>query len=376
MPVRILVVAGTRPEAIKLAPVILALRERAQEFEVCVCATAQHREMLDGALALFGIEPDFDLDLMRPDQSLAQLTAGLFAGLDGVLDSVRPDWVVVQGDTTSTLVASLAAFYRRIAVAHVEAGLRTGDRLAPFPEEINRRVVDLVADLYLAPTPRAAERLCAEGVDPTRIRVTGNTGIDALQRVLAQPYDAESGPLAGLPRGARLLLVTAHRRESLGAPLARICRAVREVAQAHAPRAHVVWPVHPNPRVAGAVREALADAPGVHVLPPLGYRDFAQLVARCALVLSDSGGLQEEGPSLGRPVLILRDATERSEAIEAGCARLVGTDPPTIAKQVERLLCDPRAYAQMARPTDVFGDGRAAQRICEALIESSRGVRP
>jgi UDP-N-acetylglucosamine 2-epimerase len=372
MAARILVVAGTRPEAIKLAPVILALRARASEFEARVCATAQHREMLDSALALFGIAADFDLDLMRPDQGLAELTAGLCRGLDGVLEAVRPDWVVVQGDTTSTLTASLTAFYRRIPVAHVEAGLRTGDRDAPFPEEVNRRVADLLADLYLAPTARAAAQLRAEGVDPARIEVTGNTAIDALRHVLARPYDPERGPLARLPRGARWILVTAHRRESFGAPLAAVCGALREIAAAHSPGAHVVWPVHPNPRVADAVRAALGDAPGVTLLPPLGYADFAQLLARSALVLSDSGGLQEEAPSLGRPVLVLRDSTERPEALEAGCARLVGTDPPTIAKEVERLLCDPRAYASMARPTEVFGDGRAAQRVCDALARAAR----
>lgn len=367
---KVLSIFGTRPEAIKLAPVIKALRGAPQEFASRVCVTGQHRELLDPVLRLFHIRPDTDLAVMQSDQSLYALTARVLTGLEGVLGKERPDWVLVQGDTTTTLAASLAAYYARIAVAHVEAGLRSYDPWQPFPEELNRRLADALATLHFAPTEGARQNLLAEGVPEARIRVTGNTVIDALLDVAARPYDFARGPLASLPLNARrVILVTAHRRESFGPPLRALCQAVRQLAERYPGDVQVVFPVHLNPNVQKPVRQELGTRPNIALLDPLDYEPFVHLMKRATLILSDSGGLQEEAPALGVPVLVLRQVTERPEGVAAGAAQVVGTDPEAIVAAAVRLLEDPREHAKMARTRNPYGDGRASQRILEALRE-------
>jgi len=364
--VRVLVVLGTRPEAIKLCPVIRELRVR-DELDVRVCVTGQHREMLQPILDLFDVVPDHDLSLMRPNQTLSALTAAVLTGATAVIEAERPDWVVVQGDTTTAFAASLAAFYRRARIAHVEAGLRTGDMRRPFPEEANRRIVDLLGDLYLAPTERARQNLLREAVDPARIHVTGNTVIDALHHVVAGDYDLAGGPLARIPFHRRIVLVTAHRRESFGAGFISICHALRQIVDAR-DDVHIVYPVHLNPNVRDPVHQLLGGHPRISLIPPLDYVSLIQLMRRCTLILTDSGGIQEEAPSLGKPVLVLRDATERPEAVEAGCARIVGTDAARIVAEARRLLEDESAYERMARVANPFGDGHASGRIVQLLL--------
>jgi UDP-N-acetylglucosamine 2-epimerase (non-hydrolysing) len=367
--IRILCVFGTRPEAIKMAPVVRALRARPETFAVRTCATAQHREMLDQALDPFGIRPDIDLDLMRPEQSLSALGARVLQGMDPVLVGERPDWVLVQGDTTTVMMAALAAQHRQARVGHVEAGLRTGDRRNPFPEEMNRVVADHVSDLCFAPTEVARGNLLREGIPEAHIRVTGNTVIDALLTVAEQDWRPEPGsPLANLPADRQWLLVTAHRRESHGQPLVDICRALRRIAEERGERVHVVYPVHRNPQVWHPVHEALGRLSGVTLLPPVDYRALIYLMQRCQLILTDSGGLQEEAPSLDKPVLVLRRTTERPEAVAAGAACVVGTDTDRIVAETYRLLDDAAAYDQMAGALNPYGDGRAAERIVDALI--------
>lgn len=368
----VLSVIGTRPEAIKMAPVIRALEARADRVRSVVCVTGQHREMLDQVLGIFAIHPDVDLDLMAPDQSLAELTAALCSALDPIVVEARPDWVLAQGDTTTVLVASLIAFYRRIRFGHIEAGLRTGNRLQPFPEEMNRRIADMVADLHFAPTARCRQALLAEGAPEECIHVTGNTVIDALLAVVAQPYDWSEGPLAGLPPAERLVLVTAHRRESFGAPLREICLAIRELASAFADgEVRLVYPVHLNPNVRRPAYELLSDLANVSLIEPLGYRDMAHLMRRASLILTDSGGIQEEAPTFGVPVLVMREATERPEGVEAGVVRLVGTERERIVSEALRLLRDPAAHAAMATCVNPYGDGRAADRIATILLEET-----
>ena len=361
----ILAIIGTRPEAIKMAPVIAALRARPDAFRPRVCVSGQHRQMLDQVLALFGIAPDHDLDIMRCDQSLGQLTARLHEGLEQVIRQERPDWVLVQGDTTTAMVGAQAAFYQGVRVGHVEAGLRTRDKRQPFPEEINRRIISTIADLHFAPTTWARDNLVREGTVPDDIRVTGNTVIDALQWATGLPYDPTAGPLAAIPWNRRIILTTCHRRENHGAPLLEICDALREIAAL--PDAHVVYPVHLSPHVQGPVRERLGDCEGITLLPPLDYRAFVYLLERCYLVITDSGGLQEEAPGLGKPVLVLRNRTERPEAIKAGTARLVGTRREQILDETRELLQDRAAYARMAQARNPYGDGHAAERIVQAL---------
>jgi UDP-N-acetylglucosamine 2-epimerase len=367
--ITVLSVIGTRPEAIKMAPVVQELARHPQRVRALVCATGQHRELLDQALDLFGIVPDFDLKLMQPDQGLAELTAGLCTGLDRVLGAVQPDWVLAQGDTTTALVAGLLAYYHRRPFGHVEAGLRTGDKYRPFPEEINRRLADVIADAHFAPTARARQALLREGIPDGRIHVTGNTVVDAVQAIASRPYDWESGPLAGLPRDGRLVLITAHRRESFGGPFREICLALGELARACAAEGvHFVYPVHLNPNVRQPVGELLAGVPNVHLLAPLDYPALVHLMQRSELILTDSGGIQEEAPGLGVPVLVLRDTTERPEGIEAGVAHLVGTQRPRIVAEAQRLLCDPEARAAMTTCANPYGDGQAAARIAAILL--------
>jgi len=363
---RVLSIFGTRPEAVKMAPVVAELAA-APDFESLICVTAQHREMLDQVLGLFGIRPDFDLDLMQPDQSLADLTAAVIRGLDPILDEVKPDWVLVQGDTTTVMAAALSSFYHRARLGHVEAGLRTDDKWQPFPEEINRRMASVIADLHFAPTELARQNLRREGVRPDRIVVTGNTVIDALLRVADLPYDWGSGPLRQVPPDRRLITVTAHRRENFGSPLEEVFEALRTLAGEFAGDIHLVYPVHRNPNVAEPAHRLLDGVANISLVEPLDYLPMVQLLKRSHLVLTDSGGLQEEAPALGVPVLVLRQVTERPEALEAGTARLVGTDRERILEEARRLLRDPVAHAQMARAANPYGDGHASARIVEAL---------
>ena len=365
-PLLAMVVAGTRPEAIKLAPVVLEL-EASFCFEPRLTITAQHREMVDQVLSLFAIEPHHDLDITQAGQSLTDVTTRALRGLTDVVASDPPDVVVVQGDTTTTLAGALAAFYAGVPVVHVEAGLRTGNARSPFPEEINRRLVTQLTDLHLVPTPVNRANLVAEGVEPSRIVVTGNTVIDALLWAVARRTDYGDPRVAGLdddPR--RLLVVTAHRRESWGTSMEAIGLALADLARAE-PDLLIVFPIHPNPIVREAILPAVAGLDNVIVLEPLSYGSFAALLRRAHLVLTDSGGIQEEGPSLGKPVLVMRDSTERPEAVDAGTVRLVGTGRATIVASVLELLRDDDAYWAMAQAVNPYGDGHAAQRTVAAM---------
>jgi UDP-N-acetylglucosamine 2-epimerase (non-hydrolysing) len=369
---RVLSIFGTRPEAVKMAPVVKALA-KTPGIEAKVCVTAQHRQMLDQVLDQFDIHPDYDLNLMRADQSLADLTASIFTGIDPILASVRPDWILVQGDTTTVMASAIAAFYRRIHVGHVEAGLRTGDRWQPFPEEINRRIAGVVADLHFAPTERNRQNLLAERVPNWRIAVTGNPVIDALQEIARQPSPPEAEEIlkhAGIGEygGKRLVFITAHRRENFGQPLEEICRALRTLAAAYTGRVEFIYAVHMNPNVQEPVQRWLSGIPNLTLLPPLDYLVEIHIMKHAALVLTDSGGLQEEAPGLGIPTLVLREVTERPEGIEAGVLQLVGADPLRIVPAARHLLDDPQAHAAMAHAVNPFGDGHAAERIVQALL--------
>jgi UDP-N-acetylglucosamine 2-epimerase (non-hydrolysing) len=386
---RVLSIYGTRPEAIKMAPVVRAL-EQTPGIESLVCVTAQHREMLDQVLNLFHIVPDYDLDLMRPNQSLAELTAAVFQGLDPILAEAQPHWVLVQGDTTTVMAAALTAYYRRIRVGHVEAGLRTGDKWQPFPEEINRRVAGVTADLHFAPTQQSRHNLLREGVPDENISVTGNPVIDALQAVARLPVTAGFlGHLAslGIPEvfrqpgasaedrsGPRLVLVTAHRRENFGVPLENICAALRSLAETYGDEIHLIYPVHLNPNVQEPVQRLLGDLPNITLLPPLDYLPMVHLLKQTTLLLTDSGGLQEEAPGLGVPVLVLREVTERPEGIEAGTVRLVGTETDAIVQESRRLLDDAETHRAMAQAVNPYGDGRAASRIIWSLLDHSKDI--
>jgi len=369
---RILTVFGTRPEAIKLFPLIHAL-EADDRFDSRVCVSAQHRAMLDQVLQIAGIVPDHDLDLMQPDQSLDALTAALLTGLGRVMDEERPDWVVVQGDTATAMSAAIAAYYRKIPVAHVEAGLRSGNIHHPWPEEVNRKVIGTIAALHCAPTETAAEALRRENVAPDTIHVTGNTVIDALHwitaRIAEQPKLAAG--LAELEQrfaGKRIIGVTSHRRENFGGGMEAIAKAIRSLAAR--PDVAMIFPVHLNPNVRSVMSERLAGLANVALIEPLDYPHFARLLDIATLMLTDSGGVQEEAPALGKPVLVMRETTERPEGIAAGTARLVGTDADRIVAEAERLLDDEAAYAAMARAHNPFGDGRSAARIVELLASS------
>ncbi len=366
--IKVLSVFGTRPEAIKMAPVIKELEKHPDKIVSRVCVTAQHREMLDQVLDLFKITPDYDLNLMQPDQTLSGLTALIFNELDPVIAREKPDWILVQGDTTTVMAASLVAFYHRVKVGHVEAGLRTYDKWQPFPEEINRRVAGVVADLHFAATETAKSHLLGENISPDLIRVTGNPVIDALRMAAAMPYAVKSGPLAQVSEDRRVILVTAHRRESFGKPLENICVALREIAGSYRDDVQIVYPVHLNPNVQEPVYRLLNDVPNIVLLPPLDYLPMVHLIKRCYLALTDSGGIQEEAPGLGKPVLVMRETTERPEGVTAGTARVVGTDPDVIVMETRRLLEDSAAYARMASAVNPYGDGRASGRIVNALL--------
>jgi UDP-N-acetylglucosamine 2-epimerase (non-hydrolysing) len=360
-----MVVLGTRPEAIKLAPVIRELR-RHGDIRTRVCLTGQHREMLDPLLSYFDIRPDFDLGLMTHDQRLVALTSTALTRVDEVIEEVKPQWVLVQGDTTSAMAAALASFYRRIPVGHVEAGLRTYDLARPFPEEANRRIIDTLSTAHFAPTERARTNLLREGTPESAVHVTGNTVIDALLDVANRPHDRTLGPIAAFPSDARVVLVTAHRRESFGPAMRDVCLAVRDIADAFSD-VRVIYPVHLNPNVQTPVREILGGHERVLLMQPLDYVTLVHVMRRSTLILTDSGGIQEEAPSFGKPVLVLREVTERLEAVEAGCARVVGTDRDVIFATAAELLNDPVAYMGMAQVGNPFGDGRASQRIVRLL---------
>lgn len=368
---KVLCVFGTRPEAIKLAPVVQALEAR-PGIETIVCVTGQHRQMLDQVLGVFGIRPQYDLNVMKPGQDLLHITTAVLEGVTRVLREQRPDWLVVQGDTTTALAAGLAAFYEGVRVAHVEAGLRTHNPKSPWPEEVNRRLLASLADLHFAPTNQAAINLRAENVPSSRVLVTGNTVIDALRWTAARPNAASAldvvltahAPALLNPMG-RIVLVTLHRRENLGERLRRICEGLKTVARRG--DVEIAFPVHLNPQVRQTVDAVLGNEPNVHLLPPLDYLPFVALLGRCSFVVTDSGGIQEEAPGLGKPVLVARDTTERPEAIEAGTAMLAGIDGESISRNCATLLDDPDVYSRMSTAANPFGDGRSARRIVDAL---------
>lgn len=368
---KILVVFGTRPEAIKLFPVIYALR-KGTGFEVRTCVTAQHRQMLDQVLDVVGIQPDYDLDLMKPDQNLTEMTAQIIGGVGKVIDACKPDRIMVQGDTTTAMAAALSAFYRKIPVDHVEAGLRSGDLYSPWPEELNRKVISSIASLHFAPTQRAAEALTRENLPRERIFVTGNTVIDALldtkERIEKHGWvhDALDGSLVDAGNNRRVILVTSHRRENFDGGIHRIVSALKLLAARQ--DCLILFPVHPNPNVREPVRAALGKHPRIRLLPPLDYVPFVRVLSRCHFVLTDSGGVQEEAPALGKPVLVMRDTTERPEGLDAGTAMLVGTDPDRILREAVRLLDDASHYERMSRAHNPFGDGKASLRIRDILI--------
>ena len=374
---KILSVFGTRPEAIKMSPIVRLLKQT-EGVEARVCVTAQHRQMLDQALELFNIKPDYDLDLMREGQSLAQLSAGIFTHLDPVLEEFKPDWILAVGDTTTVINTALLAFYRQIKFGHVEAGLRTHNKWHPFPEEINRRIATVTADAHFAPTDLSKQNLLHEGIEPEKIFVTGNSVIDALKFVADQrePQEItellerlETGRLeTGDLARKRLILVTAHRRENFGEPTENICNALRELASRE--DVEIVYPVHLNPNVQEPVKRILKGVKRITLLPPLDYLPLAHLMKHASLILTDSGGIQEEAPTFGIPVLVMRETTERPEGVEAGVLKLTGADTARIVEEATRLLDDPAAYAKMARAVNPYGDGRAAERIVDALLKA------
>lgn len=364
---KVMAVFGTRPEAVKMAPVVRALRE-CDDIECVVVVTAQHREMLDQVLGIFDIVPHYDLDIMREGQSLTGIAVRALAGLEGPVARERPDLVLVHGDTSTTFVASLVAFYHHVQVGHVEAGLRTHDKYFPFPEEMNRRLAGCLADIHFAPVENHKRNLLAEGVNAEAVHVTGNTVIDALLDVAGRPYEFRDPVLASIDfERRRVILVTAHRRENLGEPMREICLALRDIVNAR-PDVEIVFPVHMNPLVRADVMSILQDTPRVHLIDPVDYQVMVALMKRCYMVLTDSGGLQEEAPSLDKPVVVLRDVTERPEGLEAGTLVLAGTDRRRIVDRAQELLGDPKAYARMANAPNPYGDGHAAERILAAIL--------
>lgn len=370
----VLTIVGTRPEAIKMAPVLKELAAHRAVVRSVLCSAGQHREMLPSVFEAFGLSPDHDLGVMQPDQRLSDVAGSLFSRFDAVVTRVNPDWILAEGDTSTVFVAGMVAFYNRVPFGHVEAGLRTRDRDRPFPEEVHRRVADLVADLYFAPTETARQALLSEGCRASDIFVTGNTVIDALLDVAARKYDWASGALAKVPADRRLVLVTAHRRESFGTPLRELCAAIRDLAHEFADKGvQFVFPVHLNPNVRRPVHEILADVPGLSLIEPLDYVSLVQLMKRCTLVLTDSGGIQEEAVGLNVPLLVMRETTERAEAIAAGLAELVGTNRRSIVAGARHHLSGAPCRLQSHGPCP-YGDGQAAQRIVSIMLGRS-GVR-
>lgn len=374
---KVLTIFGTRPEAIKLAPVIKALKGRPDQFHSLVCVTAQHREMLDQVLSIFEILPDYDLDIMKPRQELSGMTSEVLLKLRGLLSEVQPDLILVQGDTTTTFAASLTAFYQRIKIGHIEAGLRTYEKYKPFPEEINRRLTSVLADYHFAPTERAKLNLLKEGIPSNKIYVTGNTVIDALFWVLKKQSTPEnrkrmenyfSGRFGISLDNRRLILVTAHRRESFGEGFENICQALKEIGLRN-PDVKIVYPVHLNPNVQEPVHRIIGGMEQIHLIEPLEYEPFIYLMNQSFLILTDSGGIQEEAPSLGKPVLVMREVTERPEAVEAGTAKLIGTQKENIVLETQELLDHPEEYERMTNIKNPYGDGKSAERIIQLLSQ-------
>ncbi len=362
--IKVMSVFGTRPEAIKMAPLVLELSRRAQIESIC-CVTAQHREMLDSVLKIFHLTPDYDLNIMEPNQTLTTITTKALGGMEQVIESARPDLILVHGDTSTTFAGALAAFYHHVPVGHVEAGLRTYDRYSPFPEEINRTLVSDLATLHFAPTYANAENLRREAV-MGEVFITGNTVVDAMRYTVRPDFQFPAGALDDVDWSKRVIVMTCHRRENYGAPMEHIMRAVRTLMQAH-PEVELVYPVHLSPVVRECVFRELAGVPGVHLIDPLNVEQMHNLVARCYFVMTDSGGLQEEAPSLGKPVLVLRRETERPEAVAAGTVKLAGVEQETIVSMAEELLTSPAAYAGMAKAVNPYGDGHACRRIADAI---------
>ena len=362
--IKVMVVFGTRPEAIKMAPLVLELQKQSETFETITVVTAQHRQMLDQVLETFRIQPDYDLDIMGKNQSLLDITAKILEKFDPVVKEVQPDMILVHGDTTTTFAASLVAFYNQVRIGHVEAGLRTFDKYSPFPEEMNRQMTDNLADLYFAPTSESKANLLMEHHPESSIFITGNTAIDALRLTVQENYHHQV--LDQLDPQKKLVLVTMHRRENQGQPMRAVFAALREMVDAH-PELEVVYPVHLSPAVQEAAKEILGDHDRIHLIAPLDVFDFHNLASRTYFIMSDSGGVQEEAPSLGKPVLVLRDTTERPEGVKAGTLKLVGTDPERVKEEMTALLTDPDLYQKMALARNPYGDGKASERIVQAI---------
>ena len=363
--IKVMSIFGTRPEAIKMAPLVKEL-ERRKEIESIVCVTAQHREMLDQVLNTFDIKPDYDLNIMKQGQSLADVTTRALVGLEEVIKEVKPDIVLVHGDTTTTFAGALAAFYNQVAIGHVEAGLRTYDKYSPYPEEMNRQMVDRLSDMYFAPTEISKNNLLKENIDESKIYITGNTAIDAMSTTVDENYTHPE--LDWINAGERMILLTAHRRENLGEPMRHIFRAIKRVVDEFSD-VKVIYPIHMNPRVREVANEVFGDADRVKLIEPLEVFDFHNFQNKSYIILTDSGGIQEEAPSLGKPVLVLRDTTERPEGIKAGTLKLVGTDEDVIYEETKKLLLDKKAYEKMSKASNPYGDGHASERIVDAIIE-------
>ena len=363
--IKVMVVFGTRPEAIKMAPLVLELQKQSETIETITVVTAQHRQMLDQVLETFRIQPDYDLDIMGKNQSLLDITAKILEKFDPVVKEVQPDMILVHGDTTTTFAASLVAFYNQVRIGHVEAGLRTFDKYSPFPEEMNRQMTDNLADLYFAPTSESKANLLMEHHPESSIFITGNTAIDALRLTVQEDYHHQV--LDQLDPQKKLVLVTMHRRENQGQPMRAVFAALREMVDAH-PELEVVYPVHLSPAVQEAAKEILGDHDRIHLIAPLDVFDFHNLASRSYFIMSDSGGVQEEAPSLGKPVLVLRDTTERPEGVKAGTLKLVGTDPERVKEEMTALLTDHDLYQKMASARNPYGDGKAAERIVQAIL--------
>lgn len=366
--VKTLIIFGTRPEAVKMAPIVKALKSDEEHFLTKICVTAQHRDMLDQVLRIFDIEPDYDLNIFQSGQTLTQITCRALTGLEGVIEEFKPDLILVQGDTTTVFTGALAAFYHQVKIGHVEAGLRSGNLYSPYPEEANRKLTGIITDFHFAPTSDSRDNLLREGYDESKIFVTGNTSIDALKWVIDKNYKFEDEILNNIDfENKKVLLLTAHRRENIGEPMENIFSAVKEAAEKNKDIV-VIYPMHLNPKVREIAKKVFSNMENVHLIEPLDYLPFTNLMAKCYLVVTDSGGVQEEAPSLGKPVLVVRRETERPEGVEAGTAKLVGTDKDIILKEIDALINNEEEYKKMATAVNPYGDGRAAEYIKDAII--------
>lgn len=368
--IKVLIIFGTRPEAVKMAPIIKALKNDEEHFITKICVTAQHRDMLDQVLRIFEIEPDYDLNIFQGGQTLTQITCKSLTGLEGVIEEFKPDLILVQGDTTTVFSGALAAFYHQVKIGHVEAGLRSGNLYSPYPEEANRKLTGVLTDFHFAPTETSRQNLLREGYEDSKIFVTGNTSIDALKWVINKDYKFEDEKLNNIDfENNKVLLLTAHRRENIGEPMENIFSAVKEAAEKNK-NVEVIYPMHLNPKVREIARKIFGNMDNIHLIEPLDYLPFTNLMAKCYMVVTDSGGVQEEAPSLGKPVLVVRRETERPEGIEAGTARLVGTEKSVILKEIDTLINNEEEYKKMANAVNPYGDGRAAEYIKEAIISN------